>query len=51
MKEFPVMVYVDFGYGCRYIQKTLLAPDLEAAKAEIKKANDKGTICFLVEQK
>lgn len=48
MQTFKVAVYVDLGYCCRYVYKTIEAASREEAEAEVQKAKDAGTICFLV---
>lgn len=49
MQTFKVAVYVDLGYCCRYVYKTIEAASREEAEAEVQKAKDAGTICFLVD--
>lgn len=49
MQTFTVAVYVDLGYCCRYVYKTIEAASHEEAEAEVQKAKDAGTICFLVD--
>ena len=49
MQTFRVAVYVDLGYCCSYVYKTIEAASREDVEAEVQKAKDAGTICFLVD--